>query len=207
MAVDPLLQEGRIVLTQNSMTCVFVVASVATGTLARGADSARPSLLGVRWDFADGSLKGWRHKDNAQLTIADENGNRALRLQSAFKPFDFTWTTRNFKLRTTAGVVHVGFRVRGSGSGHHLHVHLGTPRPTGRGSLYYINAKQAVPLDFTGWRSVSLDLDCFATPRNGLRERDLAQVHFLQFMIHAKGKHPTVDVWIDDKPETVAVPR
>ena len=160
-----------------------------------------PSLLGIRWDFGEEELTGWRHKDNAVLSIAQENGNSALRLQSPFAPYTFTWTTRHFEPHTTDGVVHVNFRVRGDSSGHRLQVQFGAPRPEGKGSLYYINTEQAVKLDFVGWRSVSLDLAEFKTPAGGLRGRDLAQVVFLEFMVLADDEEAArrpADVWIDD---------
>ncbi len=160
--------------------------------------TANPSLLGVRWDFSDGSLAGWRHKDNARIAVADEGTNKALRLSSGFAPHGFAWTTRYFEPRSVEGVVHVVFRVRGDNSGHRLQVHLGAPSPRRGSWLYYINARQTVTLDFTGWRRVSLDLEHFATPDNGLRERDLAQVGFVEFMVHARDAKTPLDVWLDD---------
>jgi hypothetical protein len=159
-------------------------------------DSSAPkgqdaSLLGTRWDFRDGSLAGWRWKDNAKVSLAEDDGNKALRLQSAFKPFTFTWVTRFFEPRSLDGVAHVRFRVRGDGSGHSLQLHLGAPSPQDRGrSLYYVNSRQGVKLDFTGWREVSVDISQFDTPNDGLRERDLARVRFLEFTVNAKGDSP-----------------
>lgn len=159
--------------------------------------SADDGLLGARWDFEDGSLDGWRHKDNSVLSIADEAGGKCLRFQGEFSRFKFCWTTRQFSPRTLAGVRHVTFRVCGDGSGHRLEMNLGAKRPDKPGSLYYGNSRQAVTLDFTGWRSVSLDLDAFQTPPHGLRERDLAAVVFFQFFVTAQSDRP-LDARIDD---------
>lgn len=157
-----------------------------------------PSLLDTRWDFSDGALKSWQHKQNAQLAIADEAGNKTLRLTSQFTSFNFAWATRSIQPHSAAGVVHVTFRVRGDGSGHRLLVYLGAPRPERGGSLYYANEKQALTLDFKGCRPVSVDLDQFKTPGGGLRDRDLGQVNFLQFMIHARDQKTPLDVQFDD---------
>lgn len=193
-------------MAERSVLCAVAMVGltvVFARGLAVGAETAaeaepRPSLLEAKWDFSDGSLDDWRHKNNAELAIVEEGENKALRLTSSFAPFRFTWTTRHFEPRATEGVVHVGFRVRGDGSGHQLQVHLGAPRPEGGSSLYYINTKQTVTLDFTGWREVSVELDQFKTPAGGVRERDLAGVVFLEFMIHAQGEESPVDVWLDD---------
>ncbi|MCR4415784.1 MAG: hypothetical protein NUV77_25500, partial [Thermoguttaceae bacterium] len=167
---------------------------------------AIPSLLGVRWDFTDGSIAAWRHKDNTEIAIAVDGQNKALRLSSAFAPHGFAWATRYFEPHSAEGVVHVVFRVRGDGSGHRLQVHLGAPSPRGGKWLYYINARQTVTLDFTGWRRVSLDLDQFATPDNGLRERDLARLGFVEFMVHASDAKKPVEIWLDDIEFTPATP-
>ena len=157
-----------------------------------------PALLGTAWGFSDGSAADWRHKNNAELSIAAEGDNEYLRLESDFTPFTFTWTTRHFKPHSARGVAHVTFRVKGDGGGQQLQLHLGSPRPEGKGPLYYINTKQAVTLDFTGWRAFSVDLDQFATPGGGLRDRDMANIIFLEFMIHSSGGKPALDVGIDD---------
>ena len=153
------------------------------------------SLLGTRWDFNDRSLAGWRWKDNAKVSLAEDGGDKAtlgqagmpaLRLESEFKPYSFTWVARHFKPASLDGVAHVRFRVRGDSSGHRLELHLGTPAPQDGGrSLYYVNPRQAVKLDFAGWRDLSVDVARFDTPGNGLRDRDLAQVTFLEFTVHA----------------------
>ncbi len=163
----------------------------ATGASAPAATQTK-SLLGMRWDFSDGSLAGWRHKDNARIAIVEEGANKALRLSA------FAWATCYFEPRSAEGAVHLAFRVRGDGSGHRLAVHLGTPAAERGRWLYYINARQAVTLDFVGWRQVTLDLEQFATPPNGLRRRDMAQVAFVEFMVHATGPNKPVDIWLDD---------
>lgn len=160
------------------------------------------SLLGTRWDFADGRLDGWQRKTNATMSVAEECGNKALRLESTLVPYRFTWATRHFEPRSLEGVVHVAFRVRGGGSGHKLVVHLGAPKPDGRGSLYYADEDEALTLDFKGWRTVSLDLARFRTPANARRDRDLGRVTFLEFMVHAgtdeRAAAAPVDAWLDD---------
>ena len=160
-----------------------------------------PGLLGQRWDFQDGALEGWRHKQNAEIAIGQDGDNKALRLTSSFAPFRFTWTTRGFASHTAEGVVHVNFRVRGDGSGHRLEVMLGAPKPEGSRSLYYGNKDQAIELDFEGWRDVSLDLERFDTPAGGLRGRDLAGVVFMEFIVFGPDNGEAVaplDLLIDD---------
>lgn len=178
---------------------------VAEESPKRAAGPPAGKLLGTGWDFSDGDLTGWHHKENATLSIAEQGGNKSLHLESAFAPHAFTWATRHFEPRSTAGVEHVTFRVRGNSSGHKLLVHLGAARPEGKGNLYYINADQAVTLDFQGWREVSLDLAQFKTPSGGLRDRDLAGVVFLEFMLQAGGSAPA-DLWIDDVAMTGPTP-
>lgn len=155
-------------------------------------------LLGVFWDFDEGSLAGWRHKDNTRIRIAGDGANKALCVQSDFGEYGFAWATRYFEPHTAEGVVHLVFRVRGDGSGHRLVVHLGAPAREGGKWLYYINATQAVTLDFVGWRQVSLDLERFATPNNGVRQRDLARLAFVEFMVHATRPGRPVEIWLDD---------
>jgi ElaB/YqjD/DUF883 family membrane-anchored ribosome-binding protein len=162
------------------------------------AASTRPSLLGISCDFEKGDLDGWRHKDNAEISIAESEGKRALRLHSGFAPYEFTWTTRHFEPHTCKGVVHLVFRVRGDGSGHRLSFFLGAPHPEKKRSLYYVNKDQAVTLDFTGWREVSVDLPAFRTPAGGDRERDLQQITFLEFMVHADDASQPLDIQLDD---------
>lgn len=165
---------------------------------AEDASAKAPSLLQLAADFEQGDFHGWRHKNNATLSLAKAEKNQALRLQSEFAPFNFTWTTWHFDPHTYEGTVHVRFRVRGDGSGHSLSCYLGTPHPKGKGSLYYANKEQAVVLDFNGWREVSLDLPQFQTPAGGDRQRDLGQVTFLEFMIHADDADNPVNIQLDD---------
>ena len=172
-------------------------AVAAKSETPAGPEQKNPSLLGTHWDFSKCTEKNWQHKNNARLTIVSEDENKALRLESSFKPFTFTWTTRPFEPRSAEDVAHITFRVRGDGSGHQLHVCLGAPDPNRKRSLYYQNVDQAIVLDFTGWRQISLDLDKFKTPGGGLRDRDLANLVFLQFMIHSAGDKP-LDISIDD---------
>ncbi len=182
--------------------CLPLAAATIAAEEAPPAPLQHPSLLGTRWGFEDGKLDAWRHKNNAALSIAEEEGSKALRLESGFAPFEFTWTTRHFEPHTLQGVVHVTFRVRGDKSGHKLRAMLGAPRPEGGKSLYYINDEQAITLDFTGWRDVSLDLAHFRTPAGARRDRDFENVIFLELMVlahddSAPEKKPC-DVWIDD---------
>lgn len=155
-------------------------------------------LLGSGWDFEDGKTEKWRHKDNATVAVAVDGGNRCLRLASGFSPYQFTWTTVTFPKAHARGVAHIDFRVRGDGSGNRLHVTLGCPAPEGRGSLYYANTKQEIALDFTGWRTACVDIEYFATPAGGLRDRDMEGLTFLQFMIRAGEPPKAVDICVDD---------
>lgn len=178
--------------------CCLVSLAGAEPSRPEVAD-AHPPLLDLRWDFADGVVSAWRHKDNARRTVAEEGTNKALRLESRFAPFDFTWTTVNFPPHAADGAVHVCFRLRGDQSGHEVLVTLGTagtddhPRPR-----YYMNSKQAIRLDFAGWQTFTLDVDQFQTPANTIRRRDLHSVVFLQFQVMRRGTQPAVDLWIDD---------
>jgi hypothetical protein len=170
----------------------------AKGPAAPTRPAPKASLLTLGWDFDGDQATGWSHKENAQLSFVSEGGKKALRLVSRFESHPFTWTTRTFGPHTAAGVVHLGFRVRGDGSGHLLQVNLGTSRPNGPSRLYYVNVQQALPLDFHGWRPVTLELDHFPTPAGGLRDLDLAQVIFLEFTITAKDPRRPLDVAIGD---------
>lgn len=172
------------------------MALIVLSLLGAAAPDATPSLLDAKWRFDDRSVSDWRHKENAEVAIALDQGNPCLRLQSKFDRAAYTWTTRNIAPHSTAGVQHVNFRVRGDGSGHEFQVTLGANRPDKAGSLYYQN-RETLTLDFRGWRRVSLSLDNFQTPSGGLRDRDLAAVVFVQFFVHAKGSKP-LDVWVDD---------
>jgi len=142
-----------------------------------------PSLLALSWDFADGKLTGWSHKENTKLSLVDDSRRKVLRMESQFAPFAFAWTTRQFAPHSVEGVAHVGFRVRGDGSGHTLQISLGASHRGVSRALYYVDVKQTTTLNFRGWRAVTLDLDQFLTPQGGLRDADLANVVFLQFMV------------------------
>ena len=170
---------------------------VTAGDLDPRVEAATVSLLGVRWDFSDRSLAGWKHKDNAEISIADDGDACVLRLRSSFKPYTFTWAARRFEPRTAEGVAHITFRVRGDSSAHQLRVHLTAPAQGGK-TLHYINSRQAVTLDFSGWRQVRADLDQFQTPDNGLRERDLARVTSVEFTVTAANQRGGVDIRLDD---------
>ena len=170
--------------------------SVAAEKPVMTASASNPLLTTLSWDLGPTAAE-WRHKDNAQLAAVPEDDKSVLRLTSRFEPYTFTWMTRQFRPHLTDGIVHVGFRVRGDGSGHLLQVYLGARRPDTPRPLYYANRKQAITLDFRGWREVTVELDQFATPAGGLRDQDLAHVVFLQFMISAKGKEP-LDLGVAD---------
>ena len=174
----------------------MILSAIAAGGWQ--AASATPSLLGTRWDFTDGSLADWRHKDNARASVVDEGGNKALRLESSFRPFEFTWVARWFAPASLEGVAHLRFRVRGDASGHRLEVHLGARPPEDDRWLYYVNAQQAVTLDFTGWRTVTFAVEHFRTPPNGLRRRDSGRIQFVEFTVHASRADVPVDVRLDD---------
>ena len=81
--------------------------------------------------------------------------------------------------------------------GHRLRLQLGAPRPGGDRWLYYINHEQTVSLDRNGWQEVSLDIDRFATPRDGLRCRDLRAIVFVEFFVTAGDPDVELDIAID----------
>ena len=159
---------------------------------------AHPSLVGQRWNFADGTLDHWRHKDNAQLSIVEEEDkSKALRLVSDFSKYRFTWTAKDLDPHEAQQVGEMTMRVWGDGSGHLLEVHLGAPSSRGR-PLYYVNTQEAIRLDFRGWRPVRLHLDQFQTPERGVRQRDLAGVTFVEFTVRVQGKTTPVELRLQD---------
>lgn len=180
---------------------VFVLGVSLALSRGQATWSAEPArLIDLAWDLSAEKLSGWRHKENAQLSLRDDGGKKVLSLQSGFAPFTFAWATRGFAPCSADGVVHVAFRVHGDGSGHSLQACLGTCRPANENrTVYYTNSKQAVKLDFQGWRPMTLDLEQFQTPAGGRRDQDLNHVIFLQFMvIAAEASKKPVDVGVDD---------
>ena len=189
-----------------AMLCVGLTEAVRAAPTADKPSPIVPPLLGLRADFSDGKLSGWRHKENAQIEIVADGVKKVLHLSSRFDPFDFTWATWSFAPHTTAGLAHVRFRIAGDGSGHRLQVHLGGQGSGDKRPHYYVNNTQSPKLDFTGWRTVTLDLEHFETPANALRKPDLAAVVFLEFMVvverktdgTAAGKSTNVDLRLAD---------
>jgi len=180
-----------------TVALVLLLAVLASVSLAVAEPDGK-SLLGEHWEFSGQVPSDWRHKDNARLSIDADGPRQALRLESGFAPFTFTWATRNFAPRSVLDVVHLEFRVRGDGSGHRLHVTLGGQRADQKQPRYYQNFDQAVTLDFRGWRTITVDLEKFATPTNGLRPEDLAHVVFLQFFVTAQDAGRPLDVALAD---------
>ena len=178
-------------------TLLLLGISLAASGLP-ASEPASKSVLGERWEFSEKVPAEWRHKENARLSIVADGQRKALRVESRFAPFNFTWTTRSFTPRSVHDVVHIEFRLRGDGSGHTLRLMLGGQRPSEKRPRYYENSQQAVTLDFQGWRTVTLDVAQFRTPTGGLREQDLAHVVFLEFMITAKDPQRPVDLAIAD---------
>lgn len=180
------------------ITLVFGSSLAFAAMQGDGPGVAVPELLGVSWNFEDGALAMCRHKDNAELNISPDAVGRSLHLTSGFSPYSFTWVTLNFPKSRVGRTAHVEFRVRGDGSGNKVRLTLGAPDPLRRQSLYYLNARQEISLDFKGWRDFRLDIDKFDTPRGGIRDRDMGGLVFLQFMITAAGPRNPVDVLFDD---------
>lgn len=177
----------------------------AKPSAAATTSAAVAPLLGLHADFSDGRLSAWRHKENSQLQVVADGPKKVLRLGSRFAPFDFTWATWSFPPHTAQGVTHLRFRLFGDGSGHLLRVQLGGQGNNADRPHYYVNTDQSPKLDFTGWRTVTLDLDHFQTPSNALRQADLAAVVFVEFMVVAQAapagaaaKSPSVDVRLAD---------
>ena len=86
----------RVLVTARSRCYSLVYWAVllfAAQPAAADADPKGPSppkgqhapLLGTRLDFADGSLAGWRWKDNAKGSLAKDDANGVLRLQSGIQ--------------------------------------------------------------------------------------------------------------------------
>ncbi|MFW6438230.1 MAG: hypothetical protein ACOCZ7_04370, partial [Armatimonadota bacterium] len=176
---------------------VFAVALSAT-VFAQDAEPPRPAAEVVNWDFEDGSLEDWRHKDNATIEVVEggERGN-VLELSTDYGEFSFAWMTCQPGGRIDfSDTWAVEFMIRGDGSGAVVRPTLGALRqddPT----LYYTAPRDAVTLDFTGWRRHRLHITALdlKTDRNILD--DLKRVSFVQFMVNADGAASTT-VAVDD---------
>jgi hypothetical protein len=174
----------------------FILPVLAANLAVAGPDPA------FDWPVDKALADAWRHKDNATLEPQADDGPRTgvQRWRSGFAPFEFTWATLSFKKPLDlADAGSIRYWVRGDGSGHRLQFTLGAPGPQGRGTLYYMDAAEAVTLDFTGWRECRASLARFITPSGGEPLRDLGRVVFVQFMM-TRAPHSTaaLDIAIGD---------
>jgi hypothetical protein len=139
----------------------------------------------VNWDFTTGDLQGWQCKSNATMKLAEEAGRgQYLEGEITYGEFNFGWFTRQHPEVDYTKVWAVEFEVRGDGQGGQLQVQLGRRGP--KTTFYYINSRQALTLDFTGWRKVTVELPSFTTPAGRPRFEDLSQIYFLQFMVSGR---------------------
>ena len=161
-------------------TTLFICVLALAGAVTAAAD------LAFAWPRDQALADPWRHKENATLEPQADDGARTgvQRWRSGFAPFDFTWADLHFKKPLDmADADSIRYWVKGDGSGHRLQVQLGAPGLQGRGTFYYINAAEAVTLNFTGWRECKASLANFITPAGGEPLRDLGQIVFAQFMV------------------------
>lgn len=143
---------------------------------------SRPAGEVVNGDFEAGGLEGWQSKSNVALKLAHAaDRGQFLEGDITYGEFSFGWLTRQHPEVDYNGVWAIEFDVRGDGGGGALQVQLGRKAP--KTAIYYINTPQALPLDFKGWRRITVDLQSFATPPGRQRFEDLSQIYFLQFMI------------------------
>ncbi|MFO8082089.1 MAG: hypothetical protein R6V07_17550, partial [Armatimonadota bacterium] len=183
------------------MRGAIIVLSVFVAAVASAQDAEPPRSANevVNWDFEDGRLEDWRHKDNATIEVVgagDERGN-VLELTTDYGEFTFAWMTCQPGGRIDFSETWaVEFMIRGDGSGAVVRPTLGVLRE-GDPTLYYTAPRDALTLDFTGWRPHRLHITALdlKTDRNILD--DLQSMSFVQFMVNAEGADATT-LAVDD---------
>jgi len=151
------------------------------------AQESVPAAEFVQWDFEDGDIAKWQHKDNATLAVADEGGERGkvLELSTDYGEFGFAWTThRPGPTMDFTDIAALEFMIRGDGSGCRVRATLGILRP-GEGTLYYSATPDEVIVDFTGWRKCRMHLARIEPVADSDLFEDFARVGFVQFMVTA----------------------
>lgn len=151
----------------------------------------------VNWDFEDNSLDGWRCKSNAVMSVGeDEDRGAVLEGKITYGEFDFGWFSRFIQDTDFSKAWSVELDVRGDGKGGKLDMQLGRKAP--ERPVYYRNLRDAVELDFTGWRRVSFRLTNFSGPAGRSRTEDLSQVFFLELFITGGRRTGTTEIAFDN---------
>ncbi len=165
--------------------------AILLGGTASAQDQARPAAQLVQWDFEDGDISTWRHKDNAEIAVLDAGGERGtvLEFQTDYGEYTFAWMTNFPGKMDFSDIGAVEYMLRGDGSGASVHMTLGVLR-AGESSIYYQIRAEAVTVDFTGWRKCRALITGVSLPPDRDVLADLRDIRFLQFMV-TKGERTT----------------
>ncbi len=181
-----------------------VLAGVCLASLCMGGVPAQEEAAlaqeVVRWDFEDGEIGTWRHKDNATIAVVEEGAERGRVLEFAtdYGEFGFAWMTNMPGGRLDfSDIFAVEFLVRGDGSGARVRPTLGVVRP-GESTLYYTAPGDEITLDFEGWRSFALHITGLDVSRDSNILDDLRRISFLQFMVTAGPETERTTIAVDD---------
>ncbi|MFW5866945.1 MAG: hypothetical protein ACOCX2_03950 [Armatimonadota bacterium] len=169
-----------------ALLCALLV--LATTALAQDVQTPVPATDVVNWDFEDGSREGWRHKDNATIEVVDAGGERGNVLEFAtdYGEFGFAWMTMQPGPRMDfSDTWAVEFMIRGDGSGAIVRPTLGVIR-RGEPTVYYSAERDALTLDFTGWRRHRLHISALEIQGDRNILEDLQRISFVQFMVNAE---------------------
>ena len=173
-----------------------ITASLATLLVATCAALGQETIF--HWSLDQPAMEHWRKKANCTLAHVPAERGGVLKWTATFGEFSFGWTTFFAPKKldfTPAG--RITFWVKGDGSGHRLTLQLGVTDP-GKRSTYYVNNRDGVALDFTGWREVSFAMQRFEPPRGRDPNADMAQVAFVEFFLNRKGPSAGADLMLDD---------
>lgn len=151
----------------------------------------------VNWDFEGKSLEGWRCKPNAVMSVGEEpERGSILEGVITYGEFDFGWFSRFIPDTDFNGAWAVELDVRGDGKGGKLDMQLGRKgleRP-----VYYRNLRDAVELDFTGWKRVKFSLLHFSGPVGRSRTEDLARAFFVELFVTGGRRTGTTEIAFDN---------
>lgn len=177
------------------MQALALVAALimSASAFAQDTEEAVPAAEVVAWDFEDGSLDGWNHKDNASIEIGDEGGERGkvLELVADYGEFNFAWMTMRPGPRIDFSEAWaLEFMIRGDGSGAIVRPTLGVIR-RGEPTLYYTAPGDAVELDFTGWQQRRLHVTGLSFRDDSNILEDLGRISFVQFMVNQNDAEST----------------
>ncbi len=183
----------------RKMLALAAGAAMLLGGGASAQQQARPAAEVVQWDFEDADISTWRCKDNAQIAVVDEGGERGkvLELRTTYGEYTFAWTTNFCEKMDFSDIGAVEYMLRGDSSGARVRVTLGVLVP-GERSVYYPMSADAVTLDFTGWRQCRAELPHMSVAAGRDVLADLADVAFVQFFIENAAQAPATTLAIDD---------